>query len=49
MYARSETWKTFRDGRARSDHMVSKIAGLVRSSLGHALIHIKAVTREVRS
>lgn len=49
MYARSENWKTFRDGRARSDHMASKIAGLVRSSLGHALIHIKAVTREVRS
>lgn len=49
MYARSENWKTFRDGRAKSDHMGAKIAGLVRSSLSHALIHIKAVTREVRS
>ena len=49
MYARSENWKTFRDGRAQSDHMGAKIAGLVRSSLSHAMTHIKAVTREVRS
>lgn len=49
MYARSENWKTFRDSRARSDHMGTKIAGLVRSSLSHALNHIRAITREVRT
>ena len=49
MYARSENWKAFRDGRAQSDHMGAKIAGLVRSSLSHAMIHIQAVAREVRS
>lgn len=49
MYSRSENWKTFRDGRAKSDHMGAKIAGLVRSSLAHALNHINAITREVRS
>jgi cellulose synthase (UDP-forming) len=49
MYARSENWKTFRDGRASADHMGAKIAGLIRSSLSHALIHIRAITREVRT
>ena len=49
MYARSENWKTFRDGRAKSDHMGAKIVGLVRSSLSHAINHIQAVTREARS
>lgn len=49
MYARSENWKTFRDGRARSDRMGTKIAGLVRSSLSHALTHIRAITREART
>jgi len=49
MYARSENWKTFRDGRASADDMGAKIAGLVRSSLSHALIHIRAITREVRT
>ncbi|MEH6695066.1 MAG: UDP-forming cellulose synthase catalytic subunit [Hyphomonas sp.] len=49
MYARSENWKTFRDGRAKSDHMGAKIAGLVRSSISHAMTHIQAVTREARS
>jgi cellulose synthase (UDP-forming) len=49
MYARSENWKTFRDGRASADHMGTKIAGLIRSSLSHALIHIRAITREVRT
>ena len=48
MYARSENWKTFRDGRATSDRMGAKITGLVRSSLTHALNHLKAVSREVR-
>lgn len=49
MYARSENWKTFRDGRAKSDHMGAKIVGLVRSSLSHAMNHIQAVTREIRT
>lgn len=49
MYARSENWKMFRDGRARSDRMGTKIAGLVRSSLSHALTHIRAITREART
>jgi cellulose synthase (UDP-forming) len=49
MYSRSENWKAFRDNRARADHMGAKIAGLVRSSLSHALIHIRAITREVRT
>ncbi len=49
MYARSENWKTFRDGRASADNMGAKIAGLVRASLSHALIHIRAVTREIRT
>lgn len=49
MYARSENWKTFRDGRASSDRMGTKIAGLVRSSLSHALTHIRAITREART
>jgi cellulose synthase (UDP-forming) len=49
MYARSENWKTFRDGRASADDMGAKIVGLVRSSLSHALIHIRAITREVRT
>lgn len=49
MYARSQNWKTFRDGRARADGMGAKIAGLVRASLSHALIHIRAITREVRT
>jgi hypothetical protein len=29
--------------------MGTKIAGLIRSSLSHALIHIRAITREVRT
>jgi cellulose synthase (UDP-forming) len=49
MYSRSENWKSFRDRRAKSDHMGAKIAGLVRSSLSHAVNHIQAVTREARS
>lgn len=49
MYSRSENWKTFRDGRAKADHMGTKIAGLVRSSISHAMNHIQAVTREARS
>lgn len=49
MYARSENWKTFRDGRASADNMGTKIAGLIRSSLSHALIHIRSITREVRT
>lgn len=49
MYARSDNWKSFRDGRANSENMAAKIAGLVRSSLSHAMNHIVAVTREVRS
>ncbi|KCZ92245.1 UDP-forming cellulose synthase catalytic subunit [Hyphomonas johnsonii] len=49
MYARSENWKTFRDDRATSENMMSKIGGLVRSSLSHAMTHIQAVSREART
>lgn len=49
MYSRSENWKVFREGRAQSDHMGAKIAGLIRSSVSHAMIHIKTVAREVRT
>ncbi|HRX73933.1 MAG: UDP-forming cellulose synthase catalytic subunit [Hyphomonas sp.] len=49
MYARSENWKQFRDARANSDHMITKLARLVRSSLAQAASHIRAATREARS